>query len=241
MSRLIDIHNHILPGMDDGSKSMEQSVNMARIAHDEGFRHIIATPHFFVHRFEHTPEEIKSCFEKLRAEVTREVPDMKLHLGCEIMYTSDIADIIAENRVLSMCDSGYVLVEFRPGVSIREIKDGIHDISMSGKIPIIAHIERYQSVMEDVYVVDEFKELGALIQVNAGSITGDLGRKIKKNIKHLMKEELVDFVATDSHSDGHRAPYIEKCVKYISKKINEDYMEKVLIRNPQKIIDNKYI
>lgn len=241
MRGLIDIHSHILPSVDDGSRSLEQSMNMVRIAYREGIGQIIATPHFFVHRFEYSPKELISKLEMVKNSIRREMPEMKLHLGCEIMYTSDIAELIADGKVLSMCDSRYVLVEFMPGVTCRELKDGIHNVSLSGKIPIIAHVERYQAVMDDIYFIDDLKELGACIQVNAGSVVGDLGRNIKKNIKLLMKEELIDFVATDCHSDGHRAPYLEKCARYISRKFDEDYMEKLLIKNPQKIIDNKYI
>lgn len=241
MSNFIDIHNHILPQVDDGSKSIDQSMNMMRIAYREGIRCVISTPHFFVGRYEHSTETILEAYNILRKRAEKEMPDMTIYLGNEIMFTSDISDIMENNKIFTMADSMYVLVEFFPSTPYNAIKDGIREVAMAGKIPIIAHVERYESIMDDIYCIDELKELGACIQVNCGSVTGNMGRTIKKNIRKLMKEDMVDFVATDSHSDGHRAPYMSECARYIAKKFDEDYMERLLIHNPQKIIDNKYL
>lgn len=241
MSDFIDIHSHILQGIDDGSKSLEQSMNMIRIAYHEGIRQIIATPHFYMGKYEKSTEEVRESYIALKKKIEKELPCMKLYLGNEIMYTNDIIDIIDSKRVFSLADSRYVLVEFRPSVQYETLTEAIRNIQMAGKIPIFAHIERYETIMEDIYCVDEIRELGACVQVNAVSVSGKADRKIRKKIKLLMKEDLIDFVATDSHSDGQRAPYIKACAEYIRKKFDAEYMRKLLVDNPQKLIDNEYL
>lgn len=241
MAGFVDIHSHILPGVDDGAKSVEQSMNMVRIAYQEGIREIIATPHFCIGRFENDVALLKERWKALKKETARAFPDMKLYLGNEVMYSADVDERIEDGTILSLADSMYVLVEFYPFVEKREIEEGMHRVVLSGKTPILAHVERYQALLGEIDAIYALRDIGAYIQVNSGSVTGKLGRTVQKQIKALMKEDLVDFVATDCHSDGHRAPYIRECAKYLEKKFGREYMEMLLVANPRHIIQNEYL
>ena len=110
-----------------------------------------------------------------------------------------------------------------------------------GYTPVIAHIERYMCVLEDWKLALELKNMGAVIQVNAGSVIGDSGSKVKKFIKRLLKEEIVDVIGTDAHSNGRRSPRIQECAKYICRKFDEDYAKALLRDNAERILKGEYL
>ena len=107
----------------------------------------------------------------------------------------------------------------------------------TGYRPVIAHVERYLNILQDIALLTDIKKMGALLQVNAASVVGDNGRPIKKDVKELLKRHLVDFVATDAHSDGRRAPYMQKCASVLYKKYGREYAEALLFGNAEKYLN----
>jgi protein-tyrosine phosphatase len=140
-----------------------------------------------------------------------------------------------------MADSNYVLIEFNTEEKYYNIRNYINNIIITGHWPIIAHIERYTNLIKSNDNVRDIIEMGAYVQVNGSSVLGERSSKTKRIIKKLMKENLVHFVATDSHDDKYRPPKIQKCAKYISKKFGEEFTRKLLVENPQKILLNQII
>lgn len=241
MLGFIDIHSHILPNVDDGSKSLEQSLNMIKTAYCEGIRIIVATPHYRLDVFECDYNKVKGVYDDLVKHVKSIYPDMDIYLGNEIMFADDIPDLLENDKLMTINKSNYVLVEFRPSVSYRDLKDGLNRIELSGKTPILAHVERYECLVQNVLLLSELKDSGVCIQVNSASIMGEGGRKIKSFIKKILKNELADVIATDTHSDGRRSPLMKESFRYVSKKYGDDYARKLFVINPQAIINNKYI
>lgn len=240
MSELIDIHSHILPGIDDGSKNIGQSVNMLKIAYKDGIRKIICTPHYHIGRAIADAEKSKAALELLRAELETLGVGMELYLGNEIYYFSEAMENLEAEKINTMAGSRCILLEFDPSVDYSRIRDAVNDAMMNGYVPIIAHVERYMCMVADWRKCEELSELGAYIQVNAMSLMGDYGRDAQKYIKKLLKERLVSFVATDAHSDGHRRPVLADCYKYVSRKFGESYADDIFCNNQMKIIENKY-
>ena len=238
MKGLVDIHCHILPGIDDGAKTIEQSINMLRQAYREGVRAIIATPHYHIGRTKSDGELCRTVLELLKDEADRMGMNMELYLGMEIYYYSEAMDMVKDNIIKTMAGSRYVLIEYDPASDYQKIKQGVRDVVASGYYPIIAHVERYSCLLGDIDKCENLLEQGALLQVNSTSIIGEYGKEAKKFIKKLMKKELISFVATDAHSDGRRCPRMEESYKYVCKKYGEEYARLIFMENPLKVIES---
>lgn len=231
MERYIDVHCHILPGVDDGAADIRETREMLNIAYKEGIRCIIATPHFHPDRGKTEPKVLRERLKLVREEAARIDERFLVFLGTEIYFGQDIPELLKRKKVLSMNRRQFVLVEFSPSDSFTYIKQGIQQLQMCGYQVILAHIERYTSITEDVGLAEELFQMGALIQVNAGSIIGDSGRTAKKFVKELLKEELVFCVGTDAHSSGKRAPRMKKAAGYVRKKYGEEYARRIFYSN----------
>lgn len=232
----IDMHSHILPGLDDGSKCMEQSLEMLRIAQEEGITEIIATPHNMPGKGRPTREVLEERLGQLQEAAEEEGISIRIHLGTEYYYREEVSEIFDREEAVTMADSEYVLLEFNPLEERAYIFNAVRDTYSSGYTPIIAHVERYEQLMKKTEHVKTLKDMGALIQVNAASVIGENGRQSKRDVKKLLKAELVDFVSTDAHSDGHRAPKMSKCAAYLSKKYGPEYADRLLYKNAKKYL-----
>lgn len=241
MGAMIDIHNHTIFGVDDGSKTLEQSKKMLRIAYGEGIRGIVLTPHYNPYRWLFDVSLIEERFYMLKAFCEKEFPKMKIFLGSELFYGKDTLSDLARGMAFTMAGGDYVMVEFSAMADYKEIRQAVMDIQQSGYYPILAHVERYSCLLENVENVEELKELGAFIQVNASGVLGEQNKIEKKFIKELLLSENVDFVATDAHRDSLRAPYLKKCADYITKRYGEEYTKRIMRDNPLKVVKNQYI
>lgn len=235
MRGIYDIHCHILPGVDDGSKSMEESKWMLRKEYEDGVRRIIVTPHFRYDMFEPSMQTVKKQFLRLQAAAAEVGEDLELFLGCELHVSMDMVSCLKKGERLTMAGSRYVLVEFGNNDEKSYIKERIQKLKLNGYLPIIAHAERYRAVKGNVDFVHELKSQGALIQVNADSISGKDGLSVKWFTKKLLKQELVDFIGTDGHGMKSRVPDMGKCYAQVLKTMGEEYTRKIFVENPKKI------
>lgn len=241
MRKFIDIHSHILPSVDDGAKDMEMTLQMLRTAKQQEIEQIIATPHYNPQRSRFSQEDIQRSYDQVCTLIQEKVPGIQLHLGNEVFYSYSVAEGLEKGEILTLAGSDYVLVEFRPDTDFRTMQQALSNIQMAGYLPILAHIERYAVLLKDFALAEELHEMGVHIQVNASSVTGNNGWKVKRYIARLMKYDLLDFIATDAHSDGHRAPHLKEAAQYLDKKMGTEYTDKILYDNPTKIITNEYI
>ena len=238
---MTDIHCHVLPGVDDGARNTDESINMLSLMYDEGIRNVILTPHYHRGHMETGIERITDRFGKLcaAAKQTEKINEMNLYLGCEIYYYPSVIEWLDEGKVATMAGSNYVLLEFGFTMDKRIILEGVSSVINSGYIPVIAHIERYESLNKDLKSVDTLLEKGAYFQINSEALHERY--KIRSFAKKLLKERMVHFLATDAHDMSHRAPYLSDAARYIVKHYGEDYCRKLVIDNPAKVINNEYI
>ncbi len=239
--KICDIHNHILYGVDDGSKTMEQSNRMLAIAYEEGIRAIILTPHYNKRIWEPDMAVWQERYQQLKQVAHENYPDLKIFLGGEIFYNSGTLEDLEAGRVPTMAGGRYILMEFDTNVSRERLTHAVMEIIQNAYIPIVAHVERYECVLKDIDLIYELKELGAYIQVNVSGVMGTHGKLEKKCIKKLLKQGLVDFIATDAHRDDKRAPHIKDCVQHIVKKYGEEYAHRIFYYHPACVITNKDI
>lgn len=232
-----DMHCHILPKLDDGSKNMEQTINMLKIAQSENIKYMICTPHYHLGRVVAPYADCEERIEQVREVIKENNLDIQLHLGAEICYFDEAVEEIENSNIHTMVGTNYVLVEFNPSVEYVRISEAVNELCMAGYIPIIAHIERYDCMVMELDRCEKLIEAGALIQVNASSVLGNYGSDIKKFIKKMMSEKMVSFVSTDAHSDRSRAPRMKECYKYVAKKHGQDYAKRIFLTNALDIIE----
>lgn len=238
---LVDIHCHILPGVDDGSHSMSQSQRMLDLAWENGIRTIVATPHFMPEGRHPSPEKLYDLMDELREYVYLRQYGMEIYGGNEIYYHEEAVKLLEEGKILSLAGSSYVLVEFSPADDVRYIRNALAHLQSAGYDPIIAHVERYMSLCKKPYDrIGELRDMGVLIQVNAHSIEGKMGSVIKKTVHDLLKKRLVDFVATDAHSDRGRSHAIGDCARILRRKYPAEYVKDILGDNARRLFLGRY-
>ena len=237
---LIDIHCHIIPGIDDGSKYMEQTKNMLRIAYEDGIRKIIATPHYHIGRAMAEYGDIQAGADKLNQWLRKHHMDMEVYTGCEIYYFSEAMEMLEAGKLHTMAEGRCILMEFDPAVDFRKIQTAVNDANMNGYVPIVAHIERYMCMIENFDRAIELIRMGALLQINAQSVMGECGKDAQKYTKKILKKKLISFVASDAHSDGRRKPALSECYKYVAKKCGEEYAMQVFRDNALAVIEDRY-
>ena len=237
-----DIHCHVLPMVDDGAETMEMALDMLRIAAEEGIRKMILTPHQKADRKCVTPEGIIRRMVLLQEEADKKGIPVKLFPGNEIFYRHGLAELLEQGKIRTLADSHYVLIEFLPGEDYAYIRDAIGRVASFGYWPVVAHVERYVNVIKDMEKAERLKEdAGCYFQVNASSVVGDQGFAAKNVVKKLLKAGLVDFVGSDAHSDGSRAPRLRKCAGYLEKKYGETMAGKLMRKNAEAILEDRVL
>lgn len=239
MNRYVDMHCHIIPGVDDGAQTLEETKEMLTQAWDEGIRIVVATPHYHKRRGKNDLDLIKKQLlvaRKLAKEVN---PQMQICLGMEIYYGEDIPELLKEGKIVSIRKSRYVLLEFSPDDDFQYIVNAVRKVQMSGHSVVIAHIERYNCLRTDISNVEYLREMGAYMQVNAGSIIGNYGRSVKKFLREAMKEGLIQVVGTDAHDTEKRSPKMKDAYSEVVKRCGEEYADLIFEKNAKKILRNE--
>ena len=236
---MFDMHCHILPGVDDGARDMEQSMRMIRTAYESGIRDFILTPHYKEGRHNASVSTICGRMEEVRREAAQRGMEVSLYAGNEILYFGEIAERLEEGRALTLAGSRYVLVEFFPAHPFSYIRNALDELGGMGYEPILAHAERYECMLKNWENVRELKDLNVGIQINAASITGALGFGVKRFAHRLLKEGLADYVGTDAHDDGRRSPDVRKCLSQLYRRYDPAYADAVCFGNAMKIVNDK--
>lgn len=236
-----DMHTHILPCLDDGARSLYDSMQMIDIAYEEGIRRIVATPHYVPGNVEYDIPKLRETADTVSKALKDKYPDMELYTGNELYFREGTEKILRNKEVLTMADSDYLLVEFNEQKELKFIREAIHKITEFGYRPIIAHIERYTNLRGSVNTVEELIQLGAYIQVNSDTITGGFMNPEHRFSDKLLREKVVHFVGSDCHSATSRKPQMKEAVKYLVKKTGEQYTEKIICENMDELIHNRII
>lgn len=236
-----DIHCHILPALDDGATDFDEAGEMLQTAYKEGIRRIIVTPHNHATRKSASVESITECVFWMNLYAEKCGIPITLYNGNEIYYRTGIADSLEKGEILSLAEGPYVLIEFDPGVEYSYLRDGLWELLRFGYYPILAHAERYDCLFDKKNRLQELRNSGIYIQVNASSFLQGFLSEIRKRTKILIKENCVDFIGTDAHSNRSRAPRIRQCVDYLYKKLGDEKTGQILYGNPQAVIDGRRI
>ena len=238
---MIDIHCHILPSVDDGPDTLEDSLKMIEVAYKDGIRTIIATPHINHHIDFKGKMTIEESFFNLKKEVNERFKDLNIYLGSELYVSDGYLDIAEKNKEkIAINQNQYLLVEFQRNIDFDKILEAVHELRIRGYLPIIAHIEVYPCLM-DCKKIEKLKSEGAYIQITGSSILGKQGKETASYLKSLITSSLVDFVASDGHSEKRRRPLLSNAREAVVKYTSEKNAKIIFEENPQKVIDGVVI
>lgn len=236
---MIDIHCHILPGIDDGPRDLATSMEMLRIASEDGITHIAATPHF-VYNEKPSARDIYERLIMLRESVSGTKSEIRLMPGADIKLTYELIFGLEKNDIPTINGSRYFLLEL-PDLMPLNLDNFVFESTLKGFIPIITHPERNYSLLASPGKTDELRNAGALFQLTAMSVTGEFGSQIKKFSHMLLKKNMVDFIATDAHNTDRRVPVLSKAYREIAGLFNEYEAERLFLNNPLAVIENREI
>jgi len=237
---MIDIHSHILPCVDDGSQSLEESLAMARAAVDDGIRQIIATPHHANGRYDNPAEGVVKSVGSLNEELRREGIELEVLAGQEIRVYGNLVDDWLGQLLLPLHRSSYLLIELPTGDVPKHMPDLIHELQVMQLIPIIAHPERNQVLLNNPKRLQELVELGALGQVTSHSLNGAFGKKIQEVSLHMCKSNLIHFVASDAHNLTSRSFGLTSAYHVIEEKVGKETAS-YFKRNAQAVVEGSRI
>lgn len=235
----IDIHCHLLPGMDDGSASERMSLKMIAMAQRQGIKSVIATPHWSTGFQKSTPEQIRNQCRRLEEKAKKELGrEFHIYPGQEIMYRQDVVERLDRQQLLTMGGSRFVLVEFMPGVPYSDIYRSVRELLMAQYIPILAHIERY-SVLREKGRVEELIDMGAYMQMNYRRIGGKWYEETTRWCRKMLREENIHFLGTDMHNTKERRPETEGAEIWMKKHLDEEYRREIMYKNALRILKTK--
>lgn len=217
---IVDIHAHILPGVDDGAESWDESGKMLDIAISQGIRAVIATPHYSRHL---QVRKVRDLVSRLSQDIQNRCPDFRIYAGQEILYFDSMVEVLNVGDALTLADSRYVLVEFMPDASYKKMYQGLRKILQGGYYPVIAHVERYEAMRTEEHL-NEVQMMGCLLQMNYSSLQGSIFDKNVKWCRRQIQQERIHLLGTDMHHTGRRSPMIDRSIAWLSRHVEPDYL-----------------
>lgn len=199
----VDIHSHLIPGIDDGSQTMEETIGMLLRFVGLGYSKVITTPHIMQDHYPNTPDDILSGLEKVKAEIDKHKIPIKIEAAAEYYFDEFLFNKISNDKLLTFGDN-YLLFEFSFVSKPHNIDQLIFDLKTNNYKPVLAHFERYVYFLDNgVEVAEDLRNKGVKIQLNLNSLTGHYGKAIQKQAETIIDHKLVDFVGTDCHRLEH--------------------------------------
>lgn len=238
---MIDLHCHILPGLDDGSPDMGQSLAMARIAVKDGITDIVATPHLFRGASNLTDlGQVARKRQELQSRLEAEGLPLRIHTGVEIRFCHNLLEEIKKDRArLVLAGSSYMFIEFPFEYVYSGVKEVFFETMSEGVIPVITHPERCSGFMNHPEILFELVEMGALAQANAGSFLGRYGSHVQEAALLFLRSHYLHFLATDAHDTESRPPVLSVAVKAIEPVAGAEAARALVEDNPRAVLEDK--
>ena len=235
---MIDIHTHILPNIDDGSASIDETFKMLHEAYEAGFTEICATSHYIEGQYEFNSLDRKYIIEALQNRLDKEETNLKLYNGAEAYISEEMPELVKDGIIPTIANSKYVLFELPLNSKVMYIDDVIERLIGMSYIPIIAHPERYRIVQENPNIVINWIMQGAFMQANYASIIGRYGNDSKETLLKLLDANAIHFLGTDTHRKNSIYVKMDNIIKEFKKKIGNDKLKILSEINPRNVLNS---
>ncbi|NTW70805.1 MAG: capsular biosynthesis protein [Eubacteriaceae bacterium] len=239
---MIDLHSHIIFGVDDGAQDISGAMEMIRAALKTGYSHIVCTPHYISDsKFSAGLAENEEKLESLERKIKEEGLRIRLHPGSEIYYDSDTPGLVRDRKACTLNGSKYILTEVpRQKMNYESLLNYIFQMEIAGYSVILAHPERYDFIMEDPNRAASLIKRDVLMQMNLLSLTGKYGDKIKKTAKTMLEHNMVHIAATDAHKKEHYEQ-AKTAIQVLKDLVDEKYVNNLIVENPKAILNNEML
>lgn len=241
---MIDLHCHILPAIDDGARDLAEAISLVKLSLEQGVTHIVCTPHIHAGRYDNSLGEIEQVFNVFQQSITEADIDVKLACAAEVRIDADIMALIELNELpfLGLHEGRKVLLLEMPYSHIPPGFDRLAKwLLKKGIVPLIAHPERNRELQKSPHLIKWLKGLGCLLQGTASSITGLFGEKPQQVIEYMLKNGLVDIIASDCHSLKRRPPEMASAFELVSSNYGLPLAHEIFLNRPRKISAEKFI
>lgn len=229
---IIDVHAHILPGVDDGSRDMKETIQLLKKAAEQGITAVVATPHYSRRR---EMPGLRQLAEEVRQEVRQWNPEFQIYLGQETYYHEELPERLNQGQGICLADTRYVLVEFDTGVSYQTLLRGIRRLTSAGYVPVLAHIERYGCLREKGRLTD-LSGCGCWLQMNYESLEGPWLSPEVRWCRKQVQDGRIQLLGTDMHRMDFRPPEITKALEWMHKHLPQEQIADLTYRNAQRVL-----
>lgn len=236
---MIDLHCHILPGVDDGSPDLEQSHAMARMAVEEGVTVQACTPHMFPGVYNNRGDDVRRRVAALQVALNDSGVPLKLVTGADVHITPDLVSKLKSGEALSLNDTRYVLIETPHHVLPPRVEDYFFNLLSAGFVPILTHPERMSWIDRNFDVVQRLVRAGALMQLTAGALTGGFGKRPKYWSERMLDERMIHIVATDAHDTKRRPPRLQEAIRALVERVGAEETRNLVLERPRSILENR--
>lgn len=239
----IDLHAHILPGLDDGPETLEESLKMAEMALNQGIQKVVATPHVVEGLYENKKSVILERTRLLQDTLNKKGFPLEIIPGAEIHISDNILDLVEREELLTINDAGrYILLELPHSQWIHPyLENLVFRLSIKGIKTIIPHPERIISVQEDPNILFPLIRQGVLMQSTLSSFTGYFGEEVRRTAEILLRNRMVHLLATDMHSVGGRLKGFPRALEKIEELVGKENLREMIVHGPQRVLDNRDI
>lgn len=238
---MIDVHSHILPNIDDGSRSIEETFNLIKEAKEAGFEGIVCTSHYMENYYETNRPEREVWINAIHENLENKNIDMNLYLGNEIYMSDNIIELLEDGKATTMNDTSYVLFELPMNAEPMNLYDMVYEMQQYKIVPILAHPERYSFVQTDPELIYDLIDKGVLMQANYGSIIGQYGKKAQMIVQKFLENNMIHMLGTDVHRQNTIYPKIPEIILELKSLIGEEKVKELTTINPELVINNKRI
>jgi protein-tyrosine phosphatase len=235
---MIDLHCHLLPGIDDGPKTIDMSLEMARLAAADGITTIACTPHILPGVYNNTGPGILTAIADLQEALNQALIQIRLVAGADVHVAPDLAAQLQDGRALTLNKSRYFLLEPPQHVLPPGLADYIFGLQVAGYVPIITHPERLSWVENHYDLVKRLVDTGSLMQLTAGALTGRFGRRPRHLAERMLDDGLCHVVASDGHNTDRRRPCLSEARELLARRLGEEEATKLVLTRPRAILDD---
>jgi protein-tyrosine phosphatase len=235
---MIDLHTHILPGVDDGAPDLATALEMARMAVGDGIQVMACTPHFMPGMYDNESNDIRRRVADFAARIDDANIPLQLVVGSDAHIRPDFLDCLRDGRILRLNESRYVLFEPPHNIAPKQLEDFLFNIVASGYVPVLTHPERLKWIENQFSVFEELSRIGVWMQITAGSLTGRFGARPKYWAEKMLGQGMVHILASDAHNTKSRPPLMSEALAIAQAAVGLDEANNLVLVRPVNILDD---